>query len=136
MSPALRFCISLTVGVLLVPGSRLETAARAGEVEKGAAPRGVVVSAMKLEPRKKTDAVAECKLNGIKHKDFPKGEVLLFFSKKTKLEKVVSGKRQPAKIEELTKGAQVEFSEFAEVIETGIPIVYPESVVILDATAK
>ena len=131
MNRTIRFCISLGLAVVLLLSVRIEAPCRGQDKAKDV-PQGVILSAKKLEPTKKSDVIAEC-LVSIKHKDFPDGEVLVSFTKGTKLEKIIDGKRQPAKFEDLKKGSKVEFSGYDEILESLPPIIYPESVVILEA---
>jgi hypothetical protein len=96
-------------------------------------PQGVIESVTKPDPTGK-DPTILCLVGSINRKDYPFSEgVYVGVTEKTELMKVVDGKRQPAKLEDLKEGAKIEFSGYEEVLESAPPQIYPKVVVILNA---
>jgi hypothetical protein len=87
----------------------------------------------KTDPTGKDPAIL-CLVGSINRKDYPFSEgVYVGITEKTELMKVVGDKRQPAKLEDLKEGAKIEFSGYDEVLESAPLIIYPKTVVILNA---
>jgi uncharacterized protein (TIGR03067 family) len=96
-------------------------------------PQGVIERVEKADPTGKDPSIL-CLVGSINRKDYPFGEgtVFVVVTEKTKVVKVVDGKRQPAKLEDLKEGAKIEFSGYEGVDESAPPQIHPKVVVILN----
>ena len=109
-------------------------------VAQGRPIQGTVDSADKedMEGLMGTWVLRICLVEGVKGQDpalEDADKVRLFVTDKTKVEKAVGTECKPASLEELVKGAQVEFeySKDIGVLESNPPTVYATTVVIREA---